>query len=142
MMLTISHRVRTDIRSIIVAEAGKRQNKKNTKSMKTEPQKRTIADVINSAIPSPAVKAVRRELIHRLEDAHEDVAKQMERILCSLSRRTAKILRPLGIELVRLRAELRPIGSVPRLAERLSQIEIVPKVRRTPLRAEGKRDLS
>ena len=59
MMLTISHRVRTDIRDIIVAEAGERQN--NNQNMNTNPfslaNRKQLADMLADKYDSLRGKA-------------------------------------------------------------------------------------
>jgi hypothetical protein len=79
MMLTISHRVRTDIRSIIIAEAGGRP-KQITKLMNTNQfslaNRKQLADVVGNGDYNGLRSRVKRTLTEKRDTLKESLIKQ------------------------------------------------------------------
>lgn len=127
MMLTTSHRVRTDIRSIIVADAGKRQNQNKKMKDKTTLEELNIASLATDASTGKTLN----EILHTDDRTIEleKVQKQVNRILDAWADRTRAILASLDISVGQFTAPWHPCGDMVGLAEKLSHVEIIPEVK-------------
>jgi len=127
MMLSISHRVRTDIRSIMLASAGKRQNQNKNMNNKSSSEKL-------NAVPlsTDASTGVTLDDVLQLDDRAMELAKvqkQVNRILDLWADRTRAIFASLDIAVGEFRASWHTCGDMNGLSKKLSQVEIIPQVK-------------
>jgi hypothetical protein len=126
MMPTISHRVRTAIRRIMLADAGKRQNQHKNMTNKSS-EKLNTAPLSTDAPTGVTLD----EVLHRDGPAMElaKVQKQVNRILDIWADRTRAILASLDLAVGEFHASWHPCGDMTGLSEKLSHVEIIPQVK-------------
>lgn len=131
-----SERLRSFADSSFITVAGvvKGQLKQHI-TMKANPQKKSNGELYDLATTEPAAMALDERSVRADQDAPmDDVGAEMKRILDHWAERTGAILHALGIELDHLHGVWHPIAASDDLVERLSQIEIIPKVKANALK--------
>jgi hypothetical protein len=98
--------------------------------MKTDSTKKTLKDVVDLASAGPSEMTVRDPFSSPGADRdHQQVGRELQRILDNLNDRIGGILRALGIEMTQVHASFLPLIPIEAIAEKLSHVEIIPEVR-------------
>jgi hypothetical protein len=118
--------------AITVARAG--DGTTNYKNMKTRSKEITLQEALNLAAEDTARERFKKNQHFADQDVErENAGKEVGRIFENLMERTSAILLALGIEMAQAHILAGPIGDTSGLAEKLSQIEIIPEVKTNAL---------